>query len=131
MILGLGVDLVDVEGFRELCRSQPFLAATFTADERSYASGVGHGVPEAHLAARFAAKEAAVKALDAACALLGVSPPAVPLGDIEVVRDQRGRPALCWHRRAAEVAGALEVRRAHVSLTHDGRGAAAVVALER
>ncbi|OGQ16020.1 MAG: hypothetical protein A2138_03585 [Deltaproteobacteria bacterium RBG_16_71_12] len=130
MILGLGVDLVDLEGFRELCRSQPFLSATFTDDERRYASDVGHGGAEVHLAARFAAKEAAVKALDAACALVGVSPPAVPLGDIEVLRDQKGRPSLRWRGRAAEVADALEVRRAHVSLTHDGRGAAAVVALE-
>lgn len=130
MILGLGVDLVDVGAFEELCRSQPFVRATFTEGERGYAEREGTGGAAVHLAARFAAKEAALKALDAACALLGVSPPAVPLGDIEVVRDERGRPALRWQGRAAELAGALEVRRAHVSLTHDGKGAAAVVALE-
>lgn len=130
MILGLGVDLVDVAAFDELCRSQPFVRATFTEGERSYADRDGPAGASVHLAARFAAKEAAIKALDAACALVGVSPPEVPLGDIEVVRDARGRPALRWAGRAAEVASALEVRRVHVSLTHDGRGAAAVVALE-
>lgn len=130
MILGLGVDLVDVATFEELCRSQPFVRATFTEGERAYADRDGTGGPAVHLAVRFAAKEAALKALDAACALVGVSPPAVPLGDIEVVRDERGRPALRWQGRAAELAGALEVHRTHVSLTHDGRGAVAVVALE-
>ncbi|MCC7070361.1 MAG: 4'-phosphopantetheinyl transferase superfamily protein [Deltaproteobacteria bacterium] len=130
MILGLGVDLVDVAAFGELCRSQPFLIATFSDDERGYATAAGHAGRDVHLAARYAAKEAALKALDAASALVGVTPPAVPLGDIEVVRDARGRPALRWHGRAAELASALEVRRTHLSLTHDGRGAAAVVALE-
>ena len=130
MILGLGMDLVDIGAFGELCRSQPFVRATFSEAERNYAGSEGHGGATVHLAARFAAKEAALKALDAACALVGVSPPPVPLGDIEVVRDARGRPALRWLGRAAELAGALEVRRVHVSLTHDGRGAAAVVALE-
>ncbi len=130
MILGLGVDLVDVAAFGELCRSQPFVRATFTDDERRYANASGHAGTSVHLAARYAAKEAALKALDAACALVGVTPPAVPLCDIEVVRDARGRPSLAWRGNAAELAGALEIRRAHLSLTHDGRGAAAVVALE-
>lgn len=130
MILGLGVDLVDVTAFGELARSAPFVAATFTDQERSYAYDGGLAGAHVHLAARYAAKEAAVKALDAACALLGIEPPPVALGDIEVVRDVRGRPALRWHGRAAELAGALELARVHLSLTHDGRGAAAVVALE-
>lgn len=130
MILGLGVDLVDVGAFGALCRSRPFVDVTFTDGERAYARDAGLAGHDVHLAVRYAAKEAALKALDAASALVGVTPPPVPLGDIEVVRDARGRPALRWHGRAAELASALEVRRTHLSLTHDGRGAAAVVALE-
>lgn len=129
MILGLGIDLVDVPAFRGLVGDR-FVEATFTAGELAYAK-TAPGDPIDHLAARFAAKEAALKALDAAAALVGVNPPAVPLADVEVRRDARGRPSLGFTGAARTLVDALEIQRAHVSLTHDGPGAAAVVVLER
>lgn len=132
MILGLGIDVVSVKGFEELLadRHSRFAEATFTSGESAYADGA-HGRRSEHLAARFAAKEATLKALDGACMLVGVHPPAVALTDIEVTRDLRGRPALHLRGAAAALAEQVGADRAHVTLTHDGDTAAAVVVFER
>lgn len=132
MILGLGLDVVSVRGFEELLADthSRFAEASFTADERRYADEA-HGRRSEHLAARFAAKEAALKALDSACLLAGVHPPDVDSQDIEVRRDLRGRPALHLAGAAAALAERVGVDRAHVTLSHDGDVAAAVVVLER
>jgi holo-[acyl-carrier protein] synthase len=131
MILGVGIDVVDVGELAALVDgSDRFVDATFTAEELAYArSAAGRAVD--HLAARFAAKEAALKALDGAAGLLGLMPPAVQLREVEVQRDARGRPSLALAGAAQQIAEALEIVRMHVSLTHDGNTAAAVVVLER
>jgi holo-[acyl-carrier protein] synthase len=137
VILGIGIDTVDVPRFSSLVRDthgaaeSRFVQATFRADELRYCREQARGSLEEHLAARFAAKEAALKALDAACALLTLTPPAVPLLDVELLRDARGRPSLGWHGAARTLYDALEIARAHVSLSHDGPSASAVVILER
>jgi holo-[acyl-carrier protein] synthase len=109
-----GIDLVEIERLERALERRPRLAGRLFRDgELAYARGRAR--PGRHLAARFAAKEAAVKALGAG---------GVALRDIEVVGSEP--PELRLHGRAAELAaaGALELR---VSLTHSKENAAAVV----
>lgn len=133
MILGIGFDVVDLEGFaRQLDdAASAFLRTCFTPDEVQYASEAISRNPAQHLGVRYAAKEATLKALDSACALAGIHPPTVPLQSIEVQRDASGRPKLVLHDRARELAATIGVDRALVSLSHDGPYAGAMVILER
>ena len=135
MICGVGLDLVDVAAFRGLVGAKNartrFVSATFSAAELRYCEEDAHGDAVVHLAVRFAAKEATLKALDAAAAALGLSPASVPLNDVEVARDDRGRPTLALHGSADALARALEVKALHLSLSHDGNAAGAVVIAER
>ncbi|GIH29162.1 holo-[acyl-carrier-protein] synthase [Acrocarpospora phusangensis] len=115
MIIGIGVDLVDVARFAASMERTPGLRARlFTAAEQAE--------PVPSLAARFAAKEAVAKALGA--------PPGLSHQDAEVRRDPDGRPSLSVGGRAGEVAAALGVRTWHVSLSHDGGFALAYVIAE-
>jgi holo-[acyl-carrier protein] synthase len=110
-MIGVGVDLVDIDRLREVLLRTPGVAdRVFTPAEREYASRVTDGTPR--LAARFAAKEAALK-----CLGLGLG--GMPLSDIEVVRDEStGRPDLRLHGRAAAVAAAHGVSEWRLSLSH-------------
>ena len=115
MILGIGVDLVEVSRLDEALRRTPALAARlFTEGERG-------GTP-ASLAACFAAKEAVAKALGA--------PAGLSWADVELRHDQEGRPELAVRGTVASVAGHLGVRRGHVSLTHDAGVSVAFVVAE-
>jgi holo-[acyl-carrier protein] synthase len=134
MILGIGIDLVDICGFADQLAdtASTFEASTFTSAEIAYSHAASSGNPAQHLAARFAAKEATIKALDTAAQRTGVATPAaLPLATIEVVRDASGRPTLYFHGEAAALASRLGIDRAFVSLTHDGNQAVASVVVER
>ncbi|MBM3884371.1 MAG: holo-ACP synthase [Gemmatimonadetes bacterium] len=124
MILGLGIDLVEVARVEALVARHPVGAAArlFTDGEWGYAATKAR--PALHLAARFAAKEAAFKALAG-------SDEARAIGwrDIEVVRAADGAPTLVLHGRAEARARVLGVRTIHLSLTHTADTAAAVVIL--
>ncbi|MBK5224215.1 MAG: holo-ACP synthase [Acidimicrobiia bacterium] len=113
-MIGIGVDLVDIDRFREvIARTPTMVDRLFSGAERSYAAQQRD--PAARLAARFAAKEAVLK-----CLGLGLG--GMPLADIEVVRDDAtGRPGLVLHRRAAEVAATHGVQRWELSLSHTDR----------
>ncbi|MFT3915900.1 MAG: holo-ACP synthase [Anaeromyxobacteraceae bacterium] len=124
MIVGLGLDLVEIARIRRILEGPPetaerFLARCFTPGERAYCET---GDRAARLAARFAAKEAASKAL-------GV-PKGIGFLDVEVVPAEGGPPALRLDGVASRAAAALGVSRALLTLTHDGGVAAAVVVLE-
>ncbi len=122
MILGFGLDVVEVERVaRQLAApsAERFLARVFTPGERSFCEAFRDRANR--YAARFAAKEAASKAL-------GV-PAGISFRDVEVVRD-RGAPRLVLSGVAAEAARALGVERVHLTLTHDGGVAVAAVVLE-
>ena len=125
MIVGLGIDLVDVERVRVLLARHAERARRrlFTPTERAYAEQ--RAEPARHYAARFAAKEAAFKALAG-------SPVARRIGwqDVEVVNDADGRPTLHLHGPAARRAAELRLRAAWVTLTHTDTVAAATVVLE-
>jgi holo-[acyl-carrier protein] synthase len=131
MIVTVGTDIVHVPTLTELLSdgASAFRVRTFTMGELAYASGARSGQPERHLAARYAAKEATLKALDHAAALRQVVPPSIELSTIEVLRDERGRPSLALHDSAAALAESLGVERAQLSLSHDGEYALAFVTL--
>lgn len=121
-VIGVGVDIVDVGRLgRVLTRTPGVAARVFAVGERTYAGDAGE-VSIRRLAARYAAKEAAAKALG--------SPAKARWREIEVVVDENGRPALVVTGRTAEVAALAGIRSWHVSLTHDGGVAVAVVVAE-
>jgi holo-[acyl-carrier protein] synthase len=122
VIVSVGIDVVLVERFAKALERTPLLAERlFTEAERLTASG-NPRAPES-LAARFAAKEAVAKALGA------------PIGlhwyDCEVVTDPDGRPWLTVSGTVAAVAKERGVDRWHLSLSHDGGIASAMVVAER
>ncbi len=125
MILGLGIDLVDVARARRLLDAQGErgLARLCTAREAAYVRA--HPAGAASFAARLAAKEAAYKALSGS-----EEARAIRWRDIEVERADDGRPSLLFHGRAKERAATLGVTRVHLSLTHTDTSAGAVVVLE-
>ena len=129
MIAGIGLDLVDVAAFRDQLAdaASAFADGTFTPAERAAATQ-GPGDPALHLAVRFAAKEAFVKAWSTA---RRGHPPALAtldLREIEVVHDPWGRPGLHVHGQVRAALGAG--LRLHLSLSHDGPCAGAMVIVE-
>lgn len=126
----VGVDVVDLPAFRAQLEdpASRFATQTFTESERVSSSLRPGADPARHLAARFAAKEAFLKAWDGA--FWGRPPPLegpVDLREIEVVSDPWGRPTLSFHGRVADLLPrALETS---ISLSHDGPVAIAVVHL--
>ena len=115
MIVGVGIDVVDVERFIKTLERTPGLRdRVFTETEARK--------PPASLAARFAAKEALAKALGA--------PAGMQWHDAEVRTDDTGRPWLEITGTVAAQASQLGVQSLHVSLSHDAGIASAVVILE-
>jgi len=121
-IRGIGVDAVDVARFRAVLERRPGLAQRlFTDGERSYAASKAD--PGPRLAARFAAKEAVLKAL-------GVGIGATNFRDVEVVSAGGGAPRLALAGRAQVLAAARGVRFWHLSMTHTEAVAVASVVAE-
>jgi holo-[acyl-carrier protein] synthase len=109
-VVGIGVDAVDIERFRRVLTRRPHIShRLFTEAEQAYAQRSSD--PAARLAVRFAAKEAALKAL-------GEGIGAAPFIDIEVVRSAHGVPRLALHGDAARLAREKGVEHWHLSLTH-------------
>lgn len=115
MIVGVGIDVVDISRFGESLTRTPGLSARlFTPAEASR--------PLASLAARFAAKEALAKALGA--------PGGLHWQDAEVVSESSGRPVMEMRGTVADRAASLGVASVHLSLSHDAGIASAMVVLE-
>ncbi|MBA3708865.1 MAG: holo-ACP synthase [Planctomycetes bacterium] len=124
MIVGLGLDLIGVERIRGVHarHGQRFLDRIYTADEQRYC--LGFRDPSERLAARWAAKEACMKALGTGWAH------GVGFTDIAVLSDPSGAPAIELTGGALERATALNVVRCSLTLSHSDGMAAAVVILE-
>ena len=117
-VIGIGIDAVEVERFRVVLARTPGVARRlFTEAERAY--GNRKRDPAERLAARFAAKEAVMKAL-------GVGLGAFAFHDVEVVRASSGQPGLELRGRAASLARERGVTGWRLSLTHTHRVAEAV-----
>lgn len=133
MVAGVGTDLVWRDAFAALL-DEPgtvFGPCTFTAQELATARSRPSGDPVSHLAARYAAKEACVKALSAALAPGELPRAAVDLREIEVVCDAATRPSIRLHGRVAALARAARVNGIHLSMSHEGGLACAFVIAER
>ena len=113
VIVGIGIDVVDVARFGQSLERSPGLRdRLFTVDERD--------LPLASLAARFAAKEALAKALGA--------PAGLHWHDCRVVKDDDGRPSLDAHRHRGRAGQRCSARTAwHLTLSHDAGIASAMV----
>ncbi|MDI6712681.1 MAG: holo-ACP synthase [Anaerosomatales bacterium] len=125
-ISGLGVDIVEIDRMRRALERHPRMRERlFSEEERAYCDSRSR--PEIHYAMRFAAKEAVLKALG-----MGFSN-GIRFTDVEVLRDERGRPAPRLRGRAAEIAAAAGVVEMHLSLsfTHLTAVASAVAVTER
>jgi holo-[acyl-carrier protein] synthase len=119
----LGFDLAQVSAVAESVEhfGDRFTRRFFTPGERDYAqSAVAPRVRSERLAARFAAKEAVIKALSLAEA-------GIDWRDIEVVRRKSGECGVALHGRVAELARRMGVHKVLLSLSHDGDYAGAVV----
>ncbi|WP_100445042.1 holo-ACP synthase [Glycomyces xiaoerkulensis] len=121
MIVAVGIDVVAVDRFERVLERTPTVAdKLFTEAERTSPDGRERHTES--LAARFAAKEAVAKALGA--------PGGMHWSDCEVLSEADGRPALAVTGTVAEAAAERGVWRWHVSLSHDGGIATAVVVAE-
>jgi holo-[acyl-carrier protein] synthase len=121
MILGIGTDLVAIARVEDLLsrHQERFLSRVFTPAERG--DCLNRARPAMHLAARLAAKEAAMKALGTGWGF------GVRWLDIEIRSGDGTPPSLSWTGAAGARAEALGIRQTLVSLSHDGGYALAVV----
>jgi holo-[acyl-carrier protein] synthase len=124
-VIGVGIDLVDLQRVRSLLASKGEKAMTrfFSDRERAYLATR----PDAtgHAAARIAAKEAVYKAMQS---LPGAR--AVGWREIEISRDPDGRPAIVLHGLAARLSDETGGLRIQVSLTHSATSAGAIAVVE-
>jgi holo-[acyl-carrier protein] synthase len=125
VIVGSGIDLCEVERIRKAVDSEHgtrLVERVFTVREIAYARRWAR--PYERFAARFAAKEAGMKALGTGWR------DGITWRDLEVVNLPSGKPTLLLHGRAAELAAGLKVRNIALSMTHTAEQAMAMVLLE-
>ena len=125
MIISIGIDIIEVRRVRETIERTPrFAERVFTEAERAYCESRG-AVAAQHYAARFAAKEAALKALQTGWSG-GIS-----WQDIEVSAKESGAPVVSFHGRARELYEQSGATSAHISIAHTTEHAIAEVILEK
>ncbi len=124
MIAGIGIDIVSISRFERLIEryGSRFLVKVFTDRERK--EGERKAVRAPFFAARFAAREAFYKALGTGWGR------GLPLKEVSVASDESGRPSLTIGERMQTELAQRNIADCHVSLTHDGDSAVAVVILE-
>jgi holo-[acyl-carrier protein] synthase len=125
-VLGVGIDLVELARVRRILgrRREQAMAKFLSESERTYVESRTDPVP--HIAARIAAKEAVYKALQALPGCRGVG-----WREIEVWRDDAGKPSVVLNGLAASAVAAHGPIQVHLSLTHTHLTACAVAVLER
>ena len=125
MIVSIGIDIIEVARIREvLLRTPRFADRVFTAAERAYCDSRG-AVAAQHYAARFAAKEAAMKALQTGWRG-GIS-----WQDIEVSAHESGAPYLIFSGEVLAVFEKFGATATHLSISHTSEHAIAQVVLEK
>lgn len=124
MILGIGIDTVEIARFQRFLDdgNQPLLDRLLSKDEQRHCLGKKQAA--SCLAARFAAKEAFVKALGTGLR------DGLSWTEIEVVNDQLGKPSLKLSGQTEQLFSERGHLLSHLSLSHDGGHAVAVVVLE-
>ncbi|HVI10646.1 MAG TPA: holo-[acyl-carrier-protein] synthase [Candidatus Binatia bacterium] len=124
MIVGTGIDIAEVPRIRQAIDrfGERFLNRIYSSGERRYCDSKANRVER--YAARYAAKEAAMKALGTGWNH------GVRWRDCEVVRPPGSRPTIVFHGKAGEIAARLGVKRAALSISHTAEQAIAQVILE-
>ena len=122
-MLGIGCDLADVERIRKAIERKGFKERVFTPEEIAYCTGP-HGDKAQSYAARFAAKEAFLKAIGTGLRGSG------QLTDISVTNDDLGKPELKVTGYYAAFIEKMGVTKIHLTLSHTSTTAMAVVVLE-
>ena len=121
MIIGIGIDIIEIRRI-ERALTPRFIERVFTPREITYCEPSRR---TEKYAARFAAKEAARKAIGAATPVTALS-----WHDVEIISSSEGAPQIFFYGRAAELIKKLKVTRAHVSMSHSVENAIAQVILE-
>ena len=125
VIVSIGIDIIEVRRVRDtIARTPRFSERVFTKTERAYCESRG-AVAAQHYAARFAAKEAALKALQTGWSN------GIAWQDIEVTAKESGAPLIVFHGRALELYEQSGATAAHLSIAHTSEHAIAEVVLER
>jgi holo-[acyl-carrier protein] synthase len=125
VIVSIGIDIIEVARIREvLLRTPRFVERVFTQAERRYCDSRG-AVSAQHYAARFAAKEAALKALQTGWRG-GIS-----WQDVEISAHESGAPYLIFRGQVLEVFEKFGATQTHLSMSHTTQHAIAQVILER
>ena len=123
MVIGLGIDIVEVRRIsRALQASETLAKRVFTDSELEYCGKRKDYFQ--HFAGRFAAKEAALKALGTGWQ------EGIRWKDVEIVPDDLGKPELIFYRRAKEIFEESGAQRALVTITHASEYAVAAVVIE-
>jgi holo-[acyl-carrier protein] synthase len=124
MILGTGIDIVDIERLRKILERQKdrFILRVFTSEEQRFCKM--HRDPTPHFAARFAAKEAVFKALGTGWAK------GVTWLDVEVQREGHDAPKLALYGEALKLSQNMGMQKSHLSLSHSDEWAVAMAILE-
>ena len=125
MIVGTGIDIAEVPRMAQAVErfGERFLRRIFTEGERRYCDSKANRIER--YAARFAAKEAALKAIGTGWNH------GIAWTDVEVKREPGGRPTITFHGKAAEFAAQLGVKNVLLSITHTKEHAMAQVILEQ
>jgi holo-[acyl-carrier protein] synthase len=125
VIISIGIDIIEVSRVREtIARTPRFAERVFTEAERAYCESRGAAAAQ-HYAARFAAKEAALKALQTGWS------GGIAWQDVEVAAKESGAPIILFHGRALELYEATGANAAHISISHTTQHAIAEVILEK
>lgn len=123
MIVGIGTDLIEIERIKKAVdKSEHFLTRYFTDKEIAYFNSKKNNYES--IAANFAVKEAVSKAI-------GTGFRNFSLKDIEVLRDDLGKPYVNLYNRANEIISKLNMTTLHVSISHSRTNAIAFVVIER
>jgi holo-[acyl-carrier protein] synthase len=125
LIVSVGIDIIEVYRIRQTIERTPrFVERVFTANERAYCDSKGAAKAQSY-AARFAAKEAAFKALKTGWS------GTLSWQDLEISRDERGAPHLEIRGEARKVFDSLGANHIHLSMSHTTEHAVAQVIFER
>lgn len=124
MIFGIGVDLCDIARIKKLYEKYSHKFAHKILTDNEFHQFEQRAVPEQFLATRFAAKEAAVKALGTGFTQ-GIS-----FHSIEISNQASGKPQICFHDKAKEISQKHSIISSHLSLSDEKNHVVAMVVLE-
>lgn len=123
MIVGVGIDLVSISRFAGKIESRAFIEKVFTQSEIVYCESLPK--KEQHFAARFAVKEAFLKATGKGLQI------SFDLKDVELEKQELEKPTICLHGEFKKMRASEGWQSIHVSLSHEGDNAVAIVIIEK